>query len=165
MDFGPYMIPVYGIGIAAALVVAIPEWRITGLIVFFASFLNIFFLTSIMQAVQIHNGAFFMFFDGTFALVLFFASGGEKTPLIMSMILAIFFIFHGLLEISVVLGTYSFFWREYANIILTLNLLQLSFLVWGLWSGVRNYWFIHISLGSDRRGRFHHARNKTDLAQ
>jgi len=165
MDFGLYMIPVYAIGVVSALVVALPKWRITGLIIFFASFLNIFFLTSIMEAVHTHNGAFFMFYDGTFALILFFSSGGEKTPLIMSMILAIFFIFHGLLEISVLLGTYSFFWREYANIILTLNLIQLSFLVWGLWSGVRNYWFIYSGLRRNRRIRLYHASNKTDLAQ
>jgi len=165
MDFSLYMLPVYAIGVVSALVVAIPEWRVTGLIVFFASFLNIFFLDSIMGAVNTHNGAFFMFYDGMFAVTLFLASGGERTPLIMSAILALFVIFHGLLEISVVLGEYSFFWREYANIILTLNLLQLSFLVWGLSSSVRNYWVAYHSINHSRRSRLHNACDKTDLAQ
>jgi len=133
------MLPVYAIAAASALVIAIPEWRITGMIIFFVSFLNILFLNDLESFMGIHDGAFWTAHDFIVALILFFASGRQTIPLLMSGLLAIFCIFHALLEISVVLEEYSFFWREYVNIILTLNLLQLSFLGWGLWSGVKSY--------------------------
>lgn len=164
MDFGFYMIPVYAIGVVSALVVTLPEWRTTGLIVFFASFLNIFFLNSIIASVQTHMGAFFMFYDGLFAMILFTVSNGQKIPIIMSIILAVFVIFHGLLEISVTLQSYSFFWREYANIILTLNLVQLSFLIWGVSSGVRTFLVNHSGINHRRRRVPHNARDKDSLA-
>lgn len=138
MDNFIYELPLYGILALSVLVMAIPKWFITGRIVAIFTLINLVFIDEIEIFAGDNLGATFLVFDAIIIIYLFFKSDGESVPLWMCVILFFFSAAHFGLQLSMYAHVYSFFWREYVNIIFSLNLLQLSYLSWGFWSGVRS---------------------------